>query len=314
MDTENTRTERDRSSATDRPDPVPAAEPGTAAGTVEEGPRSGRFPGSARVAGLLGGTWRRSALLAVVCLGAVLLVSRFVVQPFHIPSGSMEPTLRTGDRVLVNKLAYGPDTEPERGDLIVFDGTGSFVREGAAANPVQEAVRGAFAAVGLAEPAETDFVKRVIGVGGDRVVCCDKEGRITVNGTALDERYLHPGDAPSDVAFDIVVRPGTLWVMGDHRSDSRDSRDHLGDPGGGMVPVENVIGRADWIAWPAGRWGSLEGTDAFARVPDAPEGSAPDAPGSWSGGGPAPSTAPGPPGASGAPSPGGGAADGRPHG
>ncbi|WP_246150633.1 signal peptidase I [Streptomyces qinzhouensis] len=311
MDTENTRTERDRSSEPDRPDPVPAAEPGTA-GTTEERARSGRFPGLSRVSGLLGGSWRRSALLAVVCLGAVLLVSRFVVQPFHIPSGSMEPTLRTGDRVLVNKLAYGPDEEPERGDLIVFDGTGSFVREAAESNPVQEAVRGAFAAVGLAEPAETDFVKRVIGVGGDRVVCCDEEGRITVNGVALDERYLHPGDAPSDVAFDIVVRPGTLWVMGDHRSDSRDSRDHLGAPGGGMVPLEKVIGRADWIGWPAGRWGSLERTDAFARVPDAPEGSAPDAPGSWTGGGPGPSGAPA---GSGAPFPGGGgAAGGRPHG
>ncbi|MGV9313128.1 signal peptidase I [Streptomyces sp. NPDC003691] len=311
MDTENTRTERDRSSEPDRPDPVPAAEPGTAAGTTEEGARSVRFPVLARVSGLLGGSWRRTALLAAVCLGTVLLVSRFVVQPFHIPSGSMEPTLRTGDRVLVNKLAYGEGEEPARGDLIVFDGTGSFVREEPETDPVRGAVRGAFAAVGLAEPAETDFVKRVIGLGGDRVVCCDEEGRLTVNGTALDERYLHPGDAPSDVAFDIVVRPGTLWVMGDHRSDSRDSRDHLGDPGGGMVPVENVIGRADWIGWPAGRWGSAGRTDAFDRVPDAPEGSAPDAPGSWTGGRPGPSAEPT---GSGAPSPGGGAAGGRPHG
>ncbi|MEU5977316.1 signal peptidase I [Streptomyces sp. NPDC047315] len=268
MDTESTRTERDRSSGPDGGEPTaeapdtgvtPAGGADPETGAEEEGSRSVRSGWT---------SWRTAALLGVVCLGATLLISRFVVQPFHIPSDSMEPTLRTGDRVLVNKLAYRFDSAPERGDLIVFDGTGSFVREGAQENPVQAATREALAALGLAEPAETDFVKRVVGVGGDRVICCDKGGRITVNGAALDEGYLKPGDAPSEVAFDIVVPEGTLWVMGDHRSNSRDSRDHLGDPGGGMVPVEKVIGRADWIAWPVGRWQSLERTDVFARVPD----------------------------------------------
>ncbi|MBT2406062.1 MULTISPECIES: signal peptidase I [unclassified Streptomyces] len=201
-------------------------------------------------------TWRRAGVLGVLCTVFLLLLSNFVVQPFLIPSRSMEPTLEVGDRVLVNKLAYRFGDQPQRGDVVVFDGTGSFVREGADGNPVGEALHGAASALGLAEPSDTDFVKRVVGVGGDDVVCCDAGGRIEVNGVAVDEPYLYPGDSPSKVPFRIVVPLGTLWVMGDHRSQSRDSRDHLGEPGGGMVPVDKVIGRADWIGWPVSRWGS----------------------------------------------------------
>ncbi|MFJ5550391.1 signal peptidase I [Streptomyces sp. NPDC093225] len=197
----------------------------------------------------------RAALLGVVCTAALLLVSNFVVQPFLIPSRSMQPTLRVGDRVLVNKLAYRFGNQPRRGDVVVFDGTGSFVQEPAPGNPVGDLVHGAAAALGLAEPADTDFVKRVVGVGGDDVVCCDARGRVKVNGVPVEEDYLYPGDAPSRVPFRIAVPLGTLFVMGDHRSQSRDSRDHLGDPGGGMVPVDKVIGRADWIGWPFTHWG-----------------------------------------------------------
>ncbi|MFF9689915.1 signal peptidase I [Streptomyces sp. NPDC014623] len=212
-------------------------------------------------------SWRRTVFLGMLCTVALLLLSAFVVQPFLIPSGSMQPTLRVGDRVLVNKLAYRFGSEPRRGDVVVFDGTGSFVPETASGeNAVGALLRGAAASLGLAEPAGSDFVKRVVGVGGDRVVCCDKRGRVEVNGAPLDEEYLHPGDRPSDAAFDIVVPDGRLWVMGDHRSRSRDSRDHLGAPGGGMVPVERVIGRVDWLGWPLGRLGSLKGTDAFAGI------------------------------------------------
>ncbi|MDQ0793747.1 signal peptidase I [Streptomyces sp. B1I3] len=248
MDTEAEHTERDRSSAPEE--------------GQEEGSRSTHVPD--RPATPM--SWGRAVFLGALTTVALLLFSAFVLQPFLIPSGSMEPTLRVGDRVLVNKLAYRFGSGPGRGDVVVFDGTGSFVQEVREENAVTALLSGAAASLGLAEPAETDFVKRVVGVGGDRVVCCDKRGRLEVNGSALDEDYLHPGDNPSEVAFDIVVPDGTLWMMGDHRSNSRDSRDHLGQPGGGMVPVDRVIGRVDWLGWPLGRLGSLAGTDAFADV------------------------------------------------
>jgi signal peptidase I len=156
----------------------------------------------------------------------------------------MEQGLRIGDRVLVNKLAYRFGAEPRRGDVVVFDGTGYF--------------------------GDADYIKRVVGVGRDHVVCCDKEGRIEVNGRPVDETaFLHPGDSASAVPFDVVVPDGTLFVLGDHRSNSSDSRDHLGSPGGGMIPVGDVIGRADWIVWPTGHWRHLDRPAAYARVPAA---------------------------------------------
>ncbi|QGZ51257.1 signal peptidase I [Streptomyces sp. QHH-9511] len=272
MDTEAQHTERDRSSTTEersrsarvsgpepRPgnDALPRTEP-------EGGPRT---EPEERRAAAGGWTWRRTGFVGGACVVFLLLLSHFVTQPFLIPSGSMEPTLHVGDRILVDKLAYRFGDRPRRGDVVVFDGTGSFLQEPAGQNPVTGLLHGAAAALGLAEPAETDFVKRVVGVGGDRVVCCGKDGRLTVNGVPVEERYVLLGDAPSKVPFDIVVPQGALWVMGDHRSQSSDSRDHLGQPGGGMVPVEQVVGRADWIAWPFGRWSEVAPTGAFDAVP-----------------------------------------------
>lgn len=248
MDTQAQHSERDRSS-----------DPGAGS---EERSRFSRTRD--RVAAAL--SWRRVLAGAVLAAVALLLFSSYVVQPFLIPSGSMEPTLKVGDRVLVNKLAYRFGAEPERGDLVVFDGTGSFVREDPDANPVTGLLRGAAASLGLAEPADTDFVKRVVGVGGDHVVCCDARGRVEVNDVPVDETYLYPGDAPSRAPFDIVVPGGALWMMGDHRSRSSDSRDRLGSPGGGMVPVERATGRVDWLGWPPARMGPLEGTGAFDGV------------------------------------------------
>ncbi|MDK1475104.1 signal peptidase I [Streptomyces sp. 549] len=196
-----------------------------------------------------------AALIALVAV--FLLVSTFVVQPYLIPSGSMENTLRVGDRILVNKLAYRFGNDPARGDVVVFDGTGTFADEEPATDPVTAALRTVGAALGMAEPPRNDYVKRIVGTGGDSVKCCDSQGRIEVNGEPLEEHYLHPGGSASAVPFDIVVPEGRLWVMGDHRAESRDSRDHLGRPGGGTVAVDRVIGRADWIGWPAGRWATL---------------------------------------------------------
>lgn len=215
--------------------------------------------------------WAEFPLLIIAALIVAFLVKTFLVQAFYIPSGSMENTLQIGDRVLVNKVVYR--FRPiERGDIIVFDGTGSFVtgedvrpRE----NPLQIVWRSLGELVGLAPPGDRDFIKRVIGVGGDRVVCCDAEGRITVNGIPLEEEYLYPGDTPSRDTFDVLVPPGTLWVMGDHRSASADSRAHLGDPGGGFVPVDRVIGRAFVVVWPFSRAQILQIPPAFEALDQA---------------------------------------------
>ncbi|KND39451.1 signal peptidase I [Streptomyces acidiscabies] len=201
--------------------------------------------GRSRFAWLPGG---RISLTLLLCLVFSLLLSAFVAKPFQIPSGSMENGLRIGDRVLVNRLAYRFGAEPRRGDVIVFDGTGYF--------------------------GNSDYVKRVVGVGGDRVVCCDKEGRIQVNGRSVDESaFLFPGDSASSVPFVVVVPRGTLFVLGDHRSRSSDSRDHLGSPGGGMIPVGAVVGRAQYVVWPWSRIGRVRGEEgAYARVPEGAHG------------------------------------------
>ncbi len=219
--------------------------------------------------------WRELPILLVVAFLLAFLVKTFVVQPFYIPSGSMEQTLQVGDRVLVNKLVYHV-RDVERGDVIVFDGTDSFTPEVRIARPsdaLGRVVDWFGQLVGASPGDERDFVKRVIGVGGDRVTCCDAQGRITVNGVALDERsYLYPGNKPSSQPFDVQVPPGKLWVMGDHRAASSDSRAHLGDPGGGFVPVDRVIGRAFLVAWPFGRAQLLPIPETFDQLGPAADG------------------------------------------
>ncbi|MEU7893876.1 signal peptidase I [Nonomuraea sp. NPDC049152] len=207
-----------------------------------------------------GSSWKELPILIVVALGLALLIKTFIVQPFYIPSESMENTLLINDRVLVNKLVYHT-RDIERGDVIVFNGEDSWDPEvvtEAPSNPVTGALRWVGELFGLV-PGEKDYIKRVIGVPGDKVECCDSKGRITVNGVPLDEKsYLYPGDVPSDKQFKITVPEGRLWVMGDHRSVSYDSRGHIGDPGGGTIAVDNVLGRAFVIMWPVSRWSSLD--------------------------------------------------------
>jgi signal peptidase I len=190
-----------------------------------------------------------------VALLLAVLIKAYALQAFFIPSGSMQNTLNINDRVLINKLVYD-FRGIHRGDIVVFNGDGSWDPGPvpASSNVFSEFVDNLGSMFGFGHPG-TIYVKRVIGLPGDRVVCCDARGRITVNGVPLAESsYLFPGDVPSQIRFDIVVRPGRLWVMGDHRDISDDSRGHLGDPGGGTVPESAVLGRVFVIIWPASRW------------------------------------------------------------
>jgi signal peptidase I len=221
----------------------------------------GRRAGSVltRLGGSRAGWSPRRLALTLLAAGVLVgLVRVFVAQTFVIPSGSMEPGLQVGDRVVVSRLDYrfGP---VRRGDVVVFDGDGVFAPAKPPGSLLSRLGDGIARALG-SPVGETDFVKRVIGVAGDRVACCDTSGRVTVNGRSLTEPYVYPGDTPSTVRFDQVVPPGTLWVMGDHRSSSADSRDHLGDPGGGMVPVQAVVGRVVAVWWP---WDHATGVGRF---------------------------------------------------
>ena len=209
-------------------------------------------------------------VLVGVALLVMLLVRGLLVQSFYVPSGSMQPAIEPGDRILVSKLVSGD--EVQRGDVVVFDGTTTFAA--ADRSPHQDdgvigrTLAGAASLVGV-DLGEQDFVKRVLGLPGDHVVCCDTQGRLTVNGVAVQEPYLFPGDVPSDLTFDVLVPAGRLWVMGDHRSDSADSRAHLGDPGGGTVRTKDVVGRASATFWPLSRIGGFQRPDLLADIPSA---------------------------------------------
>ena len=200
--------------------------------------------------------WLETVLLLVVALVVSAVVKTFFMQMFFVPSGSMRPLLTNDDRILVQKVSYWGDGEVERGDVIVFADPGERWLGPAIGEPT--AMQSALARIGL-YPTGGHLVKRVIGVGGDRVKCCDQRGRVRVNGVPLEEEDYLEGDAkPSERRFDVEVPEGRIWVMGDNRPDSEDSRFHQDLPGGGSVPESAVVGKVWGVVWPLDRFELLE--------------------------------------------------------
>jgi signal peptidase I len=225
-----------------------------------------------------GSLLRELPVLLLIAFVLALLVKTFLVQAFFIPSGSMERTLHgctgcTGDRVLVNKVPYWFG-DPEPGDIVVFKGPETWAPEVEVAEPsnwFSGALLWLGRSIGVAPPSEDDYVKRIIATGGQTVQCCDTEGRVTVDGEPLDEPYIFENNPIESRAFGPVTVPDNrLWVMGDHRSASADSRMHVGDKYAGTIAVDDVIGKAAVIVWPLDRFGLLDDPDIQAAGAPAP--------------------------------------------
>ncbi|MFI6582131.1 signal peptidase I [Embleya sp. NPDC050493] len=247
------------------PAPVSRAAPSVEAGTPTRRRRRGR---RSRRKDKVVPLWRELPMLAVIALALALLIKTFLVQAFYIPSGSMEHTIDIGDRVLVDKFSPWFGWTPERGEVVVFRDPGGWLGKKKSDDPppVLKQIKQGLVFVGmLPSDDEQDLIKRVIGVGGDTVACCDPSGRITVNGVPLDEPYLYKGNAPSEKRFSVTVPKGRLWVMGDHRGDSADSRAHMDRPYQGTIPEGDVVGRAFVVAWPFGRAHRLPVPETFGN-------------------------------------------------
>ncbi|WP_448627364.1 signal peptidase I [Geodermatophilus sp. URMC 64] len=267
--------------SSDRPvgpaDVVPEddGQPGTQASTepeTTEGERPSRRRHRREKPKKKGSLLRELPVLLLIAFVLALLVKTFLVQAFFIPSGSMEKTLHgctgcTGDRVLVNKVPYWFG-EPEAGDIVVFKGPETWAPEVEVAEPsnwFSGALLWLGRSIGVAPPSEDDYVKRVIATGGQTVQCCDTEGRVTVDGKPLDEPYIFENNPIESRSFGPVTVPDNrLWVMGDHRSASADSRMHVGDKYAGTIAVDDVIGKAAVIVWPLDRFGLLDSPDIQA--------------------------------------------------
>ncbi len=226
-------------------------------------PREGRRSKKPARRGGVVGIAREFVIVIGLSLIIATLVRIFLVQAFLIPSQSMEDTLQEGDRVLVSKLTtrFG---EVERGDIVVFeDPNGWLADRPPDSGGIGGAIRDALTFVGvLPEEAHGHLIKRVVGVGGDTVMCCNDAGQIEVNGTAIDETaYLRQGGEASLTEFDVEVPEGEYFVLGDFRSNSGDSRIN------GTVPGDAVVGRAFAIAWPLSRWDGLDDEGVFDNVP-----------------------------------------------
>ncbi|MCU1571161.1 MAG: signal peptidase [Naasia sp.] len=211
-------------------------------------------------------------VILVVAVLASFLIKTFLIRSFYIPSASMENTLEVDDRIIVNQLS--PDLIPlTHGDVVVFRDPGGWLppQEAVQQSPVAAAVDWLLSIVGLSAPDSNDhLIKRVIGLPGDEVSCCNALGQMSVNDVPLTEPYIKvpSGVAKvSDLDFDVTVPEGYLWVMGDNRYNSRDSRYNTDKPGGGFVPIGNVVGRALVVSWPISRWAWLDDyPDTFRGV------------------------------------------------
>ena len=206
--------------------------------------------------------WAETVLLLVLALAVSAVVKTFFVQMFFVPSGSMRPLLQEDDRILVEKASYWSG-HVERGDVVVFADPGGQWLGPLVEQPTQ--VQTVLGFLGL-YPTGGHLVKRVIGVGGDHGVCCDRKGRIRVNDVPLEETvYIAEGAAPSERKFDVEVPEGRLWVMGDNRGDSEDSRFHQDLPGGGSVPESLVVGKVWAVVWPFDRFNRLDTPSTFTN-------------------------------------------------
>ena len=205
-----------------------------------------------------GSVLREFPILVIVALAVSLVIKTFLVQFFYIPSGSMENTLQINDRVAVNKVPFLSQSI-KRGDVVVFRDPASWLPEPYAQsqNSMIEKVKEGFVLVGiLPNPAKQYLVKRVIGVAGDNIVA--KDGVITINGKATSEPYIFAGNKPSELDFNVTVPAGKVWVMGDHRGASADSRYHQDDVNNGFVPESKITGRAFAVIWPVKNFGIIE--------------------------------------------------------
>jgi len=217
---------------------------------------------------------RDIVVILVVAFTVSFLLKTFLVRSFYIPSGSMEHTLEVNDRILVNQLV--PEmVDVQRGDVVVFRDPGGWLNLPASAqNPTPSPFERMLQVLGLAADTSHDYVvKRVIGVGGDHVVCCDANGRVSVNGVPLDEPYAVVPEGKtrvSDIDFDVQVPEGSVWVMGDNRYSSADSRYHQDEPGRGFVSEQEIVGRAFMLNWPFSRFTLLSNyPDTFIGVDEA---------------------------------------------
>ncbi|WP_432488910.1 signal peptidase I [Kineococcus sp. SYSU DK018] len=230
-------------------------------------------PGSAPPARPRGGVLaavRETVLVVAVALVISLVVKTFLLQAFYIPSQSMERTLDIGDRVVVSKLTPGP-FELHRGDVVVFADPGGWLADTPEPerSPLGAVVADVLTFVGLLpEDSDEHLIKRVVGLPGDHVVCCDAQGRVTVNDVPVDETaYLYPDVDPSLDPFDVTVPEDRLWVMGDNRAESADSRYNRDKEHDGFVPLEDVVGRAYAVVWPLSHADWLSTPGAFDGVP-----------------------------------------------